>query len=147
MVGRIVRPADFQRILATRPVARSARFVVHHLHDAPSKARSSELSTALSTGIDRSAGCLAPGAQWFGLVVPKRHAKRAVTRSLLKRQMRQVFLDAAAGLDAGLWLIRLKAPFDRSRFPSAASDALRLAARSELGELFVGVGAVPCLKR
>ena len=85
-------------------------------------------------------------AAWLGVVVPKRNAKRAVTRTLLKRQMRNAALrlvDAAvlsragheagpAALRSGLWVVRLRAPFDRVRYPSAASDALRGAARAEL---------------
>lgn len=82
-----------------------------------------------------------PDGWWLGLVVPKRHARRAVTRSLLKRQMRARMADAVArtqppaGLPAGLWVLRLKSPFDKARFASAASAALREAARSELALL------------
>jgi ribonuclease P protein component len=87
----------------------------------------------------------APGV-WLGLVVPKRHARRAVTRTLLKRQIRQA-LDRQAGLTAdagqspasafsglarGLWVVRLRTPFDKLKYPSAASEALRLAAAEEL---------------
>ena len=73
---------------------------------------------------------------WLGTVVPKRHARRSVTRSLLKRQIRAA-LDIAAHADLapGLWVVRLRAPFDRKQFPSAASDALRAAARAELDQL------------
>ena len=35
----------------------------------------------------------------------------------------------------GLWVVRLRSPFDRQKFPSAASDALRAAARAELAQL------------
>lgn len=71
------------------------------------------------------------------MVVPKRHARRSVTRSLLKRQIRATFAAARAatgepGLPPGLWVVRLRAPIDRTRFPSAASEALRLTMRSEL---------------
>jgi ribonuclease P protein component len=68
---------------------------------------------------------------WLGAVVPKRHARRAVTRSLLKRQIRAAVarLDQ---LDGGLWVVRLRAPFAREEFKSAASDALAAAARAEL---------------
>lgn len=69
---------------------------------------------------------------WLGTVVPKRHAKRAVTRGLLKRQIRAAMGEAASGLAPGLWVVRLKAPFDRQQFPSAASRPLRAAARDEL---------------
>jgi ribonuclease P protein component len=77
----------------------------------------------------------APDAHWLGVVVPKRHAKRSVTRALLKRQMRVALAEREAKLPAGLWVVRLKAPFDRKLFPSAASDALRQTARAELAQL------------
>ena len=81
-----------------------------------------------------------PAGLWLGAVVPKRHARRAVTRTLLKRQIRSV-VDARAGaLLDGLWVVRLRAPFDKARFPSAASDALRLCAREEL-ELLLSAAA------
>jgi ribonuclease P protein component len=76
-----------------------------------------------------------PSGRWLGLVVPKRHAKRSVTRNLLKRQMREVMQAQADGLSPGLWVLRLKAPFDRKLFPSPASDPLRLLAREELAAL------------
>jgi ribonuclease P protein component len=72
------------------------------------------------------------GGLWLGSVVPKRHAKRSVTRNLLKRQIRAAVDRHAAALPQGLWVVRLRAPFDKQRFRSAASDALRLAAREEL---------------
>ena len=40
--------------------------------------------------------------------------------------------DETAALRAGLWVVRLRAPFDRLKYPSAASDALRVAAHAEL---------------
>ena len=81
-----------------------------------------------------------PGAElgfWVGAVVPKRHARRAVTRTLLKRQIRAVVTAHAGALLAGLWVVRLRAPFDKAVFPSAASDALKLCARDELEGLLV----------
>ncbi len=76
-----------------------------------------------------------PQGQWLGTVVPKRHARRAVTRNLLKRQMRAVMLAHGPALPPGLWVLRLKSPFDRTQFRSASSDALRVAARDELALL------------
>lgn len=76
---------------------------------------------------------------WLGTVVPKRHAKRAVTRNLLRRQMRAAVLRrqaaGAAAVRAGLWIVRLRTGFDRAAFVSAASPALRHAAREELDAL------------
>jgi ribonuclease P protein component len=64
-------------------------------------------------------------------VVPKRHAKRAVTRTLIKRQIRRAIVDEP-GLAGGLWVVRLRSPFDRATYDSAASEALRRAAAAEL---------------
>ncbi len=72
----------------------------------------------------------------LGLVIPKRHAQRAVTRNALKRQVRLVVAHHAASLSAGAWVVRLKAPFDRNLFTAATSSALKGAARQELEGLF-----------
>jgi len=67
--------------------------------------------------------------------VPKRHARRAVTRTLLKRQMRLSAQARAGRLAAGLWVIRLRAAYDRVSYRSAASAVLQRDVRSELDEL------------
>ncbi|MDC8785592.1 ribonuclease P protein component [Roseateles koreensis] len=143
MIGRIVRSADFERVLGKPSRARSAHFAVHHLAASPSLPAklTRALSTAdgeLSTGdpqfTHNPVDELPPEAAWLGVVVPKRHAKRSVTRSLLKRQIRAAF-DQQPLLPPGLWVVRLRSPFDRKQFPSASSDALRLAARTELAQL------------
>lgn len=72
---------------------------------------------------------------WLGTVVPKRHAKRAVTRNLVKRQCHHQFSALCSKLPAGLWVLRLKAPFGRDLFPSARSEALAAEVRTELGAL------------
>ncbi len=78
-----------------------------------------------------------PTAHWLGSVIPKRHARRSVTRSLLKRQIRSAMARHSADLPRGLWLVRLRLPFAPATFPSAASAALRQAARDELEQLLV----------
>ncbi len=178
LLGRIVRPADYVRVLATTMRLRSPHFAVHHLAgrplplkrpmargaaapDAPGTASSghapdtASLSTELSTAppagsmtdVDDSQES-GPSAlvetptpaggldRWLGLVVPKRHSKRAVTRTLLKRQIRSVAAACAPRLEPGLWVVRQRSPFDPKQFPSAASDALKDAARAELRALF-----------
>ena len=57
-----------------------------------------------------------------------------MTRALLKRQIRAAFAERP-GMPPGLWVVRLRSPFDRQKFPSATSDALRQAARAELAQL------------
>jgi ribonuclease P protein component len=90
--------------------------------------------------VDESAACASAAdadrpALRVGVLVPKRHARRSVTRSLLKREMRAGVARRAHRLAPGLWLVRLRAPFDPALFPSAASAALREAARAELDKL------------
>ncbi len=81
-----------------------------------------------------------PTGRWLGLVVPKRHARRSVTRSLLKRQIRRC-VGNEPSLRGGLWVVRLRAPFDRKLFPSAASMALSRTASAELATLLAQAAA------
>lgn len=146
MIGKLNRPVDFERVLGRQSRARSAHFALHHLsaNPAPSAWQAAKLRTAsakLSTGDPQPAHTSvdqdpprAPEGCWVGIVVPKRHAKRSVTRALLKRQIRAAFAERP-GMPPGLWVVRLRSPFDRQKFPSAASDALRAAARAELAQL------------
>ena len=49
-------------------------------------------------------------SRWLGLVIPKRHARRSVTRSLLKRQIRAAAARRGPNSAQGLWVVRLRAP-------------------------------------
>jgi ribonuclease P protein component len=69
------------------------------------------------------------------LVVPKRHAKRAVTRNLIKRHMREVLQRHVPQWRTGRLLIRQRAPFDPGLFRSAASPELSAVLRTELDQL------------
>ena len=145
VIGRILRAADFERVLGTPSRARSAHFAVHYLASVPTvpaaPCRKAEYAD-LSTGSDLPVASLVdeslPAGLWVGTVVPKRHARRAVTRTLLKRQIHRAVRDQAhmvdpSGLPFGLWVVRLRTAFDRKLFSSASSDALREAAAQELG--------------
>jgi ribonuclease P protein component len=72
----------------------------------------------------------------MGCVVPKRQARRAVTRNLIKRQVRDVARRHEKTLMPGLWLVRLRQGFPAAEFPSADSIALRRTVRIELERLF-----------
>lgn len=85
--------------------------------------------------MDKKAGP-ALEACWLGSVIPKRHARRSVTRNLLRRQIRAVMDERLQSLAPGLWLVRLRAPYPSAIYPSAASQALRTAVRDELDGLF-----------
>lgn len=145
----MVRPVDFQRVLAAGQWARSTHFALHHVGQAVGVCAdngvfidfSTELSTASVTtdtmAVDDCPGADSAAVAWrLGLVVPKRHAKRATTRSLLKRQARAAMQRHAAQLPPGWWVLRLRSGFDRQTYVSPASEALRLSARAELDALF-----------
>jgi ribonuclease P protein component len=153
IIGRIQRSADFERVLGTPPSARTAHFAVHHVATVPSVPlkpaalrRKLELSTGKATEVTAAVDDQAPAPSnappadpqqvWLGCVVPKRNARRSVTRTLLKRQIREAAKRHGVNLRAGLWVVRLRSPFDKKQFVSAASDALRTAARDELDALF-----------
>ena len=142
-IERLVHTRDFERLLAIRPCRRSAHFALHRAAAGVAGAAGTtrgavagNLSTIDETvcpqPVDES-----PRPLRFGCVVPKRHARRAVTRSLLKRQVRAAFGRHAAALGDGDFLVRLTAPFAPAAFPSAASRALARAARGELDRLLV----------
>jgi ribonuclease P protein component len=138
----IEQSTDFERVLRTRSRAQTQHFAVHYLPDRPSlssRARRARIARMLSTGDAPEAVKPVddlPVLLWAGAVVPKRHARRAVTRTLLKRQIRSAVERHAEALAGGLWVVRLRAPFDKARFPSAASDALKRVAHDELEALF-----------
>jgi ribonuclease P protein component len=145
VLGRLVKKADFEQVLAVPARSRSAHFAVHHVGSRPSvpiwrrrAADEEELSTTHTPAIDKPVDDF-QASLWLGAVVPKRHARRSVTRSLLKRQIREALANHAEQLPAGMWLIRLRSPFPQSQFPSAASRALRHAARAELDQLLAKV--------
>jgi ribonuclease P protein component len=138
-LASLVAPSDFQRVLATRPVARSPHFSLHH-----AVSEVSELSTGVASPSSEAVE-IPPAAahrRWrLGLVVPKRQARRAVTRNLVKRQAREAMRQHLSQLPPGDWVVRLRAPVERQQFPSAASAALKLAVRGELASLFAAAMA------
>lgn len=73
---------------------------------------------------------------WLGAMVPKRWAKRAVTRNAIKRQVYTVSQEFESSLSLAAHVVRLRSSFDRQHFVSANSDALKAAVRSELRQLF-----------
>jgi ribonuclease P protein component len=145
MPERLRGAQAFETALAGRPRGRSPHFALHVV-TAPATAAASvavrnasaaELSTARTGEADPLVDVVAPAPRCrLGMVVPKRHAKRAVTRNLVKRQMRAAVARHAASLPPGDWVLRLRAPLDRKLYTSARSQALAVAVRAELETLF-----------
>lgn len=162
-VQRLVQSVDFERVLGAPQKARSPHFAVHFVAGQPARRspRRSAGDSAAAAVVETSGDKLstdvvdaphapvddlpaqAPVGCWLGLVVPKRHARRAVTRTLLKRQIRAVVGEQAEQLPPGLWVVRLRAPFDARQFRSAASQALRDAARAELQRMIRAAASAP----
>ena len=80
---------------------------------------------------------------WLGAMVPKRWAKRAVTRNAIKRQIYTVSTEIQSTLGPHAHVVRLRSAFDRTHFISASSELLKRAVRAELRELFALVAAAP----
>jgi ribonuclease P protein component len=116
-------------MLASASIAKTSHFSLHAARAAPAAQQLPTDAAPLPTATVDNPTVLM-------LVVPKRHARRAVTRNLIKRQMRAAAQRRTQGWAVGALLIRLRGAFDARQFPSAASAALRAAVRSELDVLF-----------
>ena len=68
--------------------------------------------------------------------MPKRWAKRAVTRNAIRRQIYSVGSAFEAELRVAAHVVRLRSGFDRRSFYSCSSDRLKSAIRDELNLLF-----------
>ena len=121
--------AQYQAVLQNPPAARTAHFALHHLAWSGNAA-------ATPAGKPSKPVFTPASGVWLGSMTPKRWARRAVTRNAIRRQIHALGQQKAGGWPAGAWLVRLRAGFDRSQFPSASSTALKRAVRSELERLF-----------
>ena len=155
-----IRHAEiFRRALSRPRVAQSPHFALHHcqgpwaaprpsarhLSSATEEHPSEPVDKSLENPVDKVLSAPVEGAARLlesrfslGFVVPKRLARRSVTRNLIRRQMREAVqrqLRLGPPLAFGAWVLRLRRPFEKSQFPSAASDALRREAREELSRL------------
>lgn len=129
---RRLRTRDqFQALLAHRPVARTAHFALHRLPlaDAQAALAGDAAARALFQPADQA---------WLGAMVPKRWARRAVTRNAIRRQIYAVGQALQPPLPADAHLVRLRAGFAPQQFPSASSRALKAAVRAELLQLLAG---------
>jgi ribonuclease P protein component len=75
----------------------------------------------------------------MGVIAPKRWAKRAVTRNLIKRQVYAVSYEMSARLPCAYLVVRQHAAFSREQFISASSKALKDAVRLELQQLLAQI--------
>jgi ribonuclease P protein component len=137
-VQRLKTRAQFQAVLAGAMVAKTSHFVLHRnaLDTRPA---------AQQAGQPAAQGAALFGVQdmWIGAMVPKRWAKRAVTRNAIKRQIYAVSADFSAQYPQAAFVVRLRRAFDRAEFVSAVSDQLRLAVRAEVQALMLAGAKAP----
>ena len=119
--------AQFQAVLAGQTVARTAHFVLHRKPLLPDVADALFPPCPVNTH--------APVA-WIGAMVPKRWARRAVTRNAIRRQIYTLANGVVDQFSGAAHLVRMRAGFAKTEFPSATSTALKTAVRTELQLLF-----------
>jgi len=121
---RLKTREQFQAVLACAPFARTEHFVMHRM---VLEASGTQVAPQASFAVD---------GPWIGAMIPKRWARRAVTRNLIKRQVYSIAAQHEEMLPAAAYLVRLRCTFDRLQFRSAGSEALRAAVRGEIDQLF-----------
>jgi ribonuclease P protein component len=134
-VHRLKTRNQFQAVLAGNKLVSGTRFAIHHLAtDTPSFRLAIGHPEAMH--MRSSIPCT---ELWLGAMIPKRWAKRAVTRNAIKRQIYSVARDFESQLPSGAWIVRLRSGFDKSQFHSASSTVLKDVVRSELVALLTRV--------
>ena len=152
---RLKSRAQFQAVLAGTTVARSGHFVLHRLQlpmDLPQSGVLGHNSGAVPPGKMPASEpfpvgnrrCSLPlfdaSGNWLGAMVPKRWAKRAVTRNMIKRRIYSLAEAASTRATAVMvpaaYVVRLRSAFDLHLFKSATSAPLRQAVCQELSSLF-----------
>jgi ribonuclease P protein component len=126
---RIVSKAQFAAVMNGQTVSRTPHFALH---------RVALSSAAPLAAKPEDKPLFAVQDTWLGVIVPKRWAKRAVTRNTIKRQIYAVSTGAGCSLPVAAHVVRLRAGFERAEFISATSDKLKKAVRAELQHLFSG---------
>tara|TARA_B110000259_G_scaffold77458_1_gene90814 strand:+ start:357 stop:782 length:426 start_codon:yes stop_codon:yes gene_type:complete len=124
---RLKKPKQFQAAMAKSPVLHTAHFA---LHVAP--------VAGVQGLVDEPA---------IGVVLPKRWAKRAVTRNGMRRHVYMQFEMLATQLPSAAFVVRLKRSFSREHFVSAWSKPLAGAVCEELSQMTAFCASAPLLRR
>ncbi len=137
---RLKTRPQFQAVLAGSIVSRTEHFALHRNGldaAAPDPAKS------VYNVVERASPCTLFPVQdvWIGAMVPKRWARRAVTRNAIKRQIYTVSADFLAHYPQAAFLVRLRKEFSRKEFVSATSAQLKEVVRAEVMAL-MNAGAV-----
>lgn len=135
-VKRLKTRPQFQAALAGGAVSRTAHFALHRL-DLLQSMQNLPASTGNASSEPVPDHFLFDlDSVWMGAMVPKRWARRAVTRNTIKRQIYSVTETFFDQLPVAAHVVRLRTSFDRKTFISATSAQLKLSVRLELEQLF-----------
>ena len=134
---RLKNRPQFQAVLAGSVVARTEHFVLHRHQLIGLDVSANQAIAASRQGIKPSQGAfvksLFPVSDvWIGAMVPKRWAKRAVTRNAIKRQIYTLSADLLHHYPQAAFLVRMRREFSRKKFVSATSVQLMDAVRAEV---------------
>jgi ribonuclease P protein component len=124
VVQRLKSKQQFQAVMAGALVAKTPHFALHRVA-LDGKREGAPESRALFPVADA----------WLGVLLPKRWARRAVTRNAIRRQIYEAARENAQQLPQAALVVRLRSEFSRKQFVSATSDALKRAVRAELDQL------------
>ena len=129
---RLQTRTQFQAVLAGAIIAKTTHFALHRnsLDARPVQAESGGPVDAAISAIP--AKSLFPVQDtWLGAMVPKRWAKRAVTRNAIKRVIREAFRHRRLDLPAKDYVVRL-----HSKVAPATLTALKRGVRAEVDAHF-----------
>ena len=132
---RLKTRPQFQAALSGGTVSRTPHFALHRLN-LPERKPLTEFQ-AQETAIATEHKALFQSQEvWLGAMVPKRWARRAVTRNTIKRQIYAISAAFEVRLPCAAHVVRLRSEFDRRLYISATSPMLKQAVRLELEQLF-----------
>ncbi|MDR3067122.1 MULTISPECIES: ribonuclease P protein component [Comamonas] len=136
---RLKTRPQFQATMSAGTIARTPHFALHRM-ELVAEVADRVANPRTGPGSSDPQALFGVGAvrrqAWLGAMVPKRWARRSVTRHTIKRQIYAVSSDYEDALLCASYVVRLRSGFDRKQFVSATSDQLKAAVRKELQQLF-----------
>ena len=126
---RLQTRAQFDAVLAHRALASTEHFALHRSERRNPVAQQGQIEPQA----DPEAGPLAGFKQLaVGAMVPKRWARRAVTRNLIRRQIYSLAKHHLSEQPALAYVVRLRRGFQAQRFVAASSSELKQVVRAQL---------------
>lgn len=136
---RLKTRPQFQATMSAGTIARTPHFALHRM-ELVAEVADMAANPKTGPGSNDPQALFGIGSvrtqAWLGAMVPKRWARRSVTRHTIKRQIYAVSTDYEEALRCASYVVRLRSGFDRKQFVSATSDQLKEAVRKELQQLF-----------